>query len=154
MTAYFINRIYCNVPLPSSAALNAFFAFFFSFLVLRLNPGLVHVEHTLHIPSILPNIFCVIAPNLALMYKFLLLVTVSKDFLSLSHELTCFLSPLQPGSNTKMCYCWAAVAHAWNPSYSETRRSMAQSQPWTNSSLDPMLKKPITNNQLVEWLKR
>jgi hypothetical protein len=118
-----------------------------------LNPGLVDVEHTLHIPSILPNVFCVIAPNLVFMYKFLLLATVPKDFLSLSHELTYFLSPLHPGSNTKMCYCWAAVAHASNPSYSETRRSMAESQPWRNSSQNPILKKPITNNQLVEWLK-
>jgi hypothetical protein len=63
MTAYFINRIYCNVPLPSSAALNAFFAFFFSCLELRLNPGLVHVEHTLHIPQYPSNVFCEIAPN-------------------------------------------------------------------------------------------
>jgi hypothetical protein len=128
--------------------------FSFLFLVLRLNLGLVHVEHTLHMPSILPNVFCVIAPNLALMYKFLLLVTVPKDFLSLSHELTCFLSSLQPGSNTKMCYCWAAVANAWNPSYSETRKSVAQSQPWINSSRDPMLKKPIRSDWLIEWLKQ
>jgi hypothetical protein len=35
----------------------------------------------------------------------------------------------------------------------EIRKITFRSQPWANSSQDPILKKPITKKELVEWLK-
>jgi hypothetical protein len=48
------------------------------------------------------------------------------------------------------------VAHAYNPSYSGggDQEDHSSKSAWTNSLGDPILKKPITKNGLVEWLKR
>jgi hypothetical protein len=50
---------------------------------------------------------------------------------------------------------WAPLAHTRNPSYSGGRdQEDPSSKPsWAKSSLNPILKKPITKKGLEEWLK-
>jgi hypothetical protein len=49
----------------------------------------------------------------------------------------------------------ALVAHTCNPSYSGGREQEDHDlkPAWANSSQDPISKKPITKNGLIEWLK-
>jgi hypothetical protein len=72
--------------------------------------------------------------------------------------LTLALFPLlfsQPSLKLIMTSSWAPVAHACNPSYSGGRdQENRSSKPaWANSLQDPILKEPITNIALVEWLQ-